>query len=118
MEGFQNLAVVAVSVTTLNDLNLNVGQPSTDAPFTFAFTGLKGIHKVIIYAKTADDSVAGWEVSYFILCFTSLWTDFCKTILKQQEKKPKFMQVEINLRRLYTLNNSFTSIRIISICLL
>ena len=78
MEGFDNLATGSTiiknkdnaDVTMLGDLNLSAGESSADAPFTFTLASLSGIHKVIVYAKTDTDSVAGWKVSYFIPLLT------------------------------------------------
>ena len=67
MDGFENLSGTAIDIVndgdgTLKDMNLENAVGSASAPFTFQWAARQGIYKVILYAKTADASIAGWKV--------------------------------------------------------
>ena len=78
LEDYQNLATNAkikrgsitdsTELLRLKDLDRNDVLPAQGAPITIIFDNDDrisknyGIYKVILYAKSDDDSIAGWEV--------------------------------------------------------
>lgn len=69
LEGFENLSgdstVTGTDGDNLKDMNLETVATPGGGPYTFTLAGPKryGIYKIIIYAKTATDVIAGWKVS-------------------------------------------------------
>ena len=67
LNGFENLSRTTTetsndSVGILKDTSLENALSSDAAPFTFQWAAKQGIYKVILYAKTADTTIAGWKV--------------------------------------------------------